>query len=131
MEDRATYNLWANKELVNWVSTVAGRFPGRRATVFPMLYGEDFWPERMQGRDGRHTHDPAFTGPAGKGNESRAPGRGPGVARALALTRVLSSLLYGVAPTDPTTFALPAALLSVLALPPAIYRRAERRGSIQ
>lgn len=47
---------------MNWLSTVASRFPAVERTVLPMLYGEDFWLERVQGRDGRHTHDPAFTG---------------------------------------------------------------------
>lgn len=52
----------------------------------------------------------------GRGMSLALLGVGLGSLGALALTRVLSSLLYGVAPTDPTTFALAAALLSGLAL---------------
>lgn len=43
-------------------------------------------------------------------------GGGLGVLLAIALTRVLSSLLYGVTPTDPLTFVLTALLLGVVAL---------------
>jgi ABC-type antimicrobial peptide transport system permease subunit len=39
-----------------------------------------------------------------------------GGAGALALTRTLSTLLYGVTPHDPTTFAAAAAVLTVVAL---------------
>jgi ABC-type antimicrobial peptide transport system permease subunit len=38
-----------------------------------------------------------------------------GVILAVALTRVVSSLLYGVTPTDPLTFALTALLLGTVA----------------
>ncbi len=39
-----------------------------------------------------------------------------GIAAALALTRLMTSLLYGVSATDPITFALIALLLSIVAL---------------
>ena len=39
-----------------------------------------------------------------------------GIAGAIVLTRVLSSLLYGVAPTDPVTLALVSGVLMVVAL---------------
>jgi ABC-type antimicrobial peptide transport system permease subunit len=39
-----------------------------------------------------------------------------GIAAAFALTRLMSELLYGVAPTDPKTFALLAAILTVVAM---------------
>jgi putative ABC transport system permease protein len=45
-----------------------------------------------------------------------AVGIGLGVAAALALTRVLTSLLFGVRPHDPGTFAVVAALLAAVAL---------------
>jgi ABC-type antimicrobial peptide transport system permease subunit len=43
-------------------------------------------------------------------------GLGAGLAGALALTRFLSSLLYGISPTDPATFAGVSALLAGVAL---------------
>ena len=43
-------------------------------------------------------------------------GAGIGIAGALALSRVLSSLLYGVSATDPVTFALISVLLITVAL---------------
>jgi len=42
-------------------------------------------------------------------------GCGLGVILAVVLTRVVSSLLYGVTPTDPLTFALTVLLLSAVA----------------
>jgi putative ABC transport system permease protein len=39
-----------------------------------------------------------------------------GIAGALALTRLMASLLYGVSPTDPATFAVVSALLTMVAL---------------
>jgi ABC-type antimicrobial peptide transport system permease subunit len=51
-----------------------------------------------------------------------------GVAGSLALTRLMSSLLYGVKPWDPVTFAVTAALLTVVALFACFFpaRRASR-----
>jgi ABC-type antimicrobial peptide transport system permease subunit len=43
-------------------------------------------------------------------------GVGLGLAGALALTRLMSGLLYGVAATDPTTFAVNALLLAAVSL---------------
>jgi putative ABC transport system permease protein len=45
-----------------------------------------------------------------------AVGMGLGVGGALLLTRVLRSLLFGVTPTDPTTFAAVGFVLLVVAL---------------
>jgi ABC-type antimicrobial peptide transport system permease subunit len=52
-------------------------------------------------------------------------GVGVGLAAALALTRVLSSFLFGVTPSDPMTFAI-AALLLVLVATTAAYVPARR-----
>ena len=51
-----------------------------------------------------------------------------GLTGALALTRLLSGLLYGVTPTDPATFAVMAALLGAIALAACLgpARRAAR-----
>jgi ABC-type antimicrobial peptide transport system permease subunit len=43
-------------------------------------------------------------------------GAAVGIAGALVLSRLMTSLLYGVAPTDPITFAAVSALLVVVAL---------------
>lgn len=45
-----------------------------------------------------------------------AAGLGAGTVAALGLTRLLSSLIYGVSPTDPATFAAVGALLALVAL---------------
>jgi len=45
-----------------------------------------------------------------------AAGLGLGLAGALALTRLLSTQLFGITPTDPATFAVPAAVLASVAL---------------
>ena len=53
----------------------------------------------------------------GQGFKLTVLGVGMGIAGALGLTRFLSSLLYGVRPTDPLTFiALPVLLMSVALL---------------
>ena len=52
----------------------------------------------------------------GQGMTIAMAGIVPGVAAALAVTRVLASLLYEVAPTDPPTFALVCAALAATAL---------------
>jgi putative ABC transport system permease protein len=52
-----------------------------------------------------------------------------GVAGAVALTRVLSSLLYGVAPTDPVTLALVSGVLTIAALA-ASYLPARRAARV-
>jgi putative ABC transport system permease protein len=52
----------------------------------------------------------------GQGMAMALTGVGAGVACALVLTRVMSSLLYGVSATDPATFAAVALLLTAVAL---------------
>jgi putative ABC transport system permease protein len=52
----------------------------------------------------------------GRGLKLILPGVGVGLLAALALTRVMSSLLYGVSATDPLTYALVALLLAAVAL---------------
>jgi putative ABC transport system permease protein len=52
----------------------------------------------------------------GQGMGMAVIGMGIGIAAAYGLTRVMASLLYGVSATDPTTFAVVIALLTVVAL---------------
>jgi putative ABC transport system permease protein len=52
----------------------------------------------------------------GKGFKLSLIGLGAGIAGALVLTRLLSSLLYGVRPTDPLTFVTVALVLTGVAL---------------
>ena len=52
----------------------------------------------------------------GRGMSLALAGLGAGLLGALALTRLMSNLLYGVGPTDPITFALIAILFSGVAL---------------
>ena len=54
-----------------------------------------------------------------------------GAAAALSTTRFMSSLLYGVTPTDPVTLALAAGCRLRSRRSPGIYRRGELPGSIQ
>jgi ABC-type antimicrobial peptide transport system permease subunit len=56
-------------------------------------------------------------------------GAGLGLVAALLLTRVMRGLLFGVAPSDPATFAAIAALLAALAFL-ACYAPARRAGRI-
>lgn len=57
-----------------------------------------------------------------------AVGLAAGLAGALGLTRFLSSVLYGIKPTDPLTFALVSGLLAAVALI-ACYIPARRAAS--
>jgi ABC-type antimicrobial peptide transport system permease subunit len=52
----------------------------------------------------------------GDGAKMALVGVGVGVVAALALTRLMTSVLYGVSATDPVTFAAVAAILTVVAL---------------
>jgi ABC-type antimicrobial peptide transport system permease subunit len=52
----------------------------------------------------------------GRGMALAASGVGLGLACALALTRILSSMLFAVQPSDPVTFTSMAILLSLVAL---------------
>ena len=61
-------------------------------------------------------HRDVLTLLVGEGMTLALAGAGVGLLAALALTRVLSSLLYGVSPTDPATFAAITAALALVAL---------------
>jgi len=52
----------------------------------------------------------------GEGGKIALLGIGSGIAAALALTRLMSSLLFGVSAADPETFACVAALLALIAM---------------
>ena len=54
-----------------------------------------------------------------------------GLGGAAALTRVASTLLFGVKPTDPLTFAAVGGLMLLVATAASSFRRDERRGSIR
>ncbi len=61
-------------------------------------------------------HRDVLTLLVGEGMTLALAGAGVGLLAALALTRVMSSLLYGVSPTDPATFAAITAALALVAL---------------
>jgi ABC-type antimicrobial peptide transport system permease subunit len=63
------------------------------------------------------------------GAEMTLPGVGIGVIVALALTRLMSSMLFGVKPTDVVTFAAVAGLLCAIALL-ACYLPARRAAAL-
>jgi putative ABC transport system permease protein len=65
----------------------------------------------------------------GEGMRLIAAGIGLGLAAALALTRVMTALLFGVSPTDPATFAGVSLLLSMVALM-ACYIPARRASTV-
>src|SRR5262249_19507051 len=65
----------------------------------------------------------------GQGLKTLAAGLGLGLAAAFALTRLMASLLYGIRPSDALTFALMAAILSVVAML-ATYLPARRAAAV-
>ena len=65
----------------------------------------------------------------GQGLKLAITGAGIGLLAALALTRLMTSLLYGVSPTDPLTFAAVAALLVAVAIA-ACYVPARRAAAV-
>ena len=68
----------------------------------------------------------------GEGARMAALGVGMGIAASLAITRLMSTLLFGISATDPMTFAGVAIFLSLVALLACLHSCAPRHGmSIQ
>ena len=74
-------------------------------------------------------HHDVLTLLVGEGMTLALVGAGIGLVAAVALTRVMSGLLFGVSPTDPATFAAIAAVLTIVALA-ASYIPARRSARI-